>query len=247
MEDAELIRLLDRIRGVMISVATGGPRIGEVEHEFTELYNEATYELNSRGIFNALPFRSLWEWHGRWSGGDMPTYASRRTFVNDTVNSAIDCIQQSKIKVALAEPTGWERVDRAIGRARESMSAAKNEEDFQTAGLLSRELLISLGQAVYDRTIHGDTDANGITIGPADFKRMIEAYIEREHGGGAKKELRKYARAALDAANDLQHNRTATFRDAAICVEIAISTVNVIAIMAGVRDPKPSFSPTFRQ
>jgi hypothetical protein len=42
----------------------------------------------------------------------------------------------------------------------------------------------------------------------------------------------------LDLANALQHRRTATFRDAAMCVEATTTVINVIAIVAGRRDPQ---------
>jgi hypothetical protein len=66
---------------------------------------------------------------------------------------------------------------------------------------------------------------------------MLEAYIAVEMAGGANEYLRKHTRAALDLAVNLQHKRTAAFRDAAICVEATTATVNTIAIISGRRDP----------
>lgn len=66
---------------------------------------------------------------------------------------------------------------------------------------------------------------------------MLEAYISSELAGGSNEELRKHARAAFDLANALQHRRTATFRDAALCAEATTSIVNLIAIVSGKRDP----------
>lgn len=59
-----------------------------------------------------------------------------------------------------------------------------------------------------------------------------------ELAGGANEETRKHARSALDLANVLQHRRTASFRDAALCVEASTTVVNVVAIVAGRRDPQ---------
>jgi len=67
---------------------------------------------------------------------------------------------------------------------------------------------------------------------------MLEAYIAAELQGGPHEESRKHARAALNLANALQHRRTATFRDAALCAEGAAAVVNTIAIVSGRRDPK---------
>jgi hypothetical protein len=67
---------------------------------------------------------------------------------------------------------------------------------------------------------------------------MLEAYISRELPGGGNEEARKHAKAAIDLANALQHRRTASFRDAAICAEATSSVVSVVAIISGKRDPQ---------
>lgn len=65
-----------------------------------------------------------------------------------------------------------------------------------------------------------------------------EACIAVELAVGANEEARKHARSALDLANVQKHRRTATFRDAALCVEAPTTLVNVVAIVAGRRDPQ---------
>ena len=71
-----------------------------------------------------------------------------------------------------------------------------------------------------------------------DAKRMLDAYIAVELAGGANEASRRHAKSALDLANALQHQRTASFREAAMCVEATTAVVNVIAIVAGRRDPQ---------
>ena len=133
------------------------------------------------------------------------------------------------------EPTGWARVDRGIEKVRNALEAASTEEDFQTVGLLCRETLISLAQAVFDPTLH--TTLDGTDPSDTDAKRMLEAYIMTELAGGSNEEVRQHAKAALKLANSIQHRRTATFHDAALCAEATTSVVNLIAIVSGLRDP----------
>ena len=102
--------------------------------------------------------------------------------------------------------------------------------------MLGRETLISLAQAVYTPDRHPALD--GIPPSNTDAKRMLEAYLAVELAGGTNEEARKHARSALSFAIALQHRRTATFRDAALCVEATTAVVNVIAIVAGKRDPE---------
>jgi hypothetical protein len=131
--------------------------------------------------------------------------------------------------------TGWTKVDRTIGEVHKALEQAQNEEQYQTVGLLCREALISLAQAVYDSARHPSLD--GVPPSATDAKRMLEAFIAVGLKGSEHEGQRKHARAAVDRAVELQHQRTASFRPAALCVEATCSVVNVIALLAGKRDP----------
>ena len=131
--------------------------------------------------------------------------------------------------------TGWERVDRALTKARSALSNARNEEDFQSVGLLCRELLISVGQAIYDPVSHKSPD--GVAIGQADGGRMIEAFLSTAMSGDVYAKTRRHVRAAIDLALELQHKRTADFRHAATCLEATASVTQIISIFTGRHDP----------
>lgn len=237
--DRELLAKIDRLRATLVSVSTGGPKIDEVNHSYKQLYFEVDSELHKRGIPNPIQFSDLWDWYGRWSSGDLPSYQSRREFVAalfkpliDRVRSGASDAEQTAISV---EPTGWLRVDRTIGEIRKRLSEAYSEEQFQAVGLLCREAIISLAQAVYDRTKHPPLDETEPS--ETDAKRMLESYISIELSGSSHEASRRHAKAAYALAVDLQHRRTATFRQAALCAEATASLVNVIAIVSGHRDP----------
>lgn len=234
MTEEELTKSIEFLRNKMISVSTGGPRIDDVNHEYQQMYELVARELSKRGIENPISYPSLWDWHGRWSSGDLPTYRSRRTFLSELVNPLLNRIRTGRKEVA--QPTGWERVDRAVGQARDQLASAQHEEQFQGVGLLCREVLISLAQAVYDPSVHPTLD--GEDASKTDAKRMLDTYIAAELRGDSNEYARKHARSALDLANNLQHTRTADFRRAAMCVEATTSVANVIAIAAGRRDPE---------
>jgi hypothetical protein len=127
-------------------------------------------------------------------------------------------------------------VDRGVEKFRHAIETATREEDFQGVGLLCREVLISLAQAVYVTERHPTSD--GVEPSETDAKRMLEAYMMHELAGGRNEAARRHAKAALDLANDLQHRRTAGFRDAALCTEATSAVVNLIAIISGRRDPQ---------
>jgi len=234
MNDEDLIAGLEQIKGLLISVSTGGPRINDVDNRYQQTFALVAAEFARRRMDNPIVFGSLWDWYGRWSSGDLPTYQSRRDFIGEMVNPVVNLVRTGRID--LPPQTGWQRVDRGVGELRDRLAGARSEEQFQAVGLLGREALISLAQAVYEPKRHPPLD--GVQPSATDGKRMLEAFIAIELAGGANEEARRHARSALDFAVALQHRRTATFRDAALCVEATTSVINMIAIVAGRRDPQ---------
>jgi hypothetical protein len=239
MSPEELVKEVEAQRNLMVAVATGGPKIDQVNDEYVSRRMRISAELESLRIVDPVPYRDLWAWYGKWRS-DLPTYQSRRTYLSDLFAPLLDRLRSAGDSNALAgeasvEPTGWARVDRALDIVRDRLSTVSTEEEYQTIGLLCRETLISLAQAVYIADTHGSRD--GTTPSETDANRMLEAFIGIELSGGSNEEARKHARAALALANALQHRRTADFRTAALCAEATTSVVNAIAIIAGRRDP----------
>ena len=234
MTNEELIAGLEFLRNTMISVATGGSRIEEVNDRYQRMYATVAADLSRRGLTNTITYGTLWDWYGRWSSGDLPTYQSRRVFVSELFTPLINVVQTGR--TSQHQPTGWQRVDRTVGEIRDRLAAATNEEQFQAVGLLCRDLIVSLAQSVYVRSQHPPLDS--VEPSQTDGNRMLEAYIAVELVGGANEAVRRHAKAALTLANDLTHRRTASFRDAAMCVEASTTVTNVIAILAGKRDPQ---------
>lgn len=237
MTDEQLIAEIEAQRSLMVAVATGGPRIQEVNQQFIQRRDRIRAELRRRGLEDPNPHADLWAWYGRWSSGDMPSWASRRAHLSEMYQPLVDQIRigPSAAGAELFEqPTGWTRVDRGIYELRRRLEQAQTEEQFQVVGLLCRETLISVAQVVYDPQLHLSTD--GVVPSEADAKRMLDSYIAVELAGGPNDGVRRHAKEALALANDLQHHRTADYRQAALCAEATTSVVNLIAIISGRRD-----------
>jgi hypothetical protein len=176
------------------------------------------------------PFFNLWDWYAFWKD-KLPTYADRRKYVRDLFAGSIAAVAtRSTLPTTHRAPTGWERVDRAVAKARAALDTATAEEDWQAIGLLCREATISLAQSVYDPAFHESLD--GVTPSPTDANRMLEAYIAHAFPGPSNKEVRAHGRASLALALNLQHRRTATRQLAALCLESTSSTVAVVSIIA---------------
>ncbi len=233
----KLVEAIETQRALMIAVATGGPRINDVNREYEERRLQIKEALATLQFEDPNPYPDLWTWYGKWSDGSLPSYQSRRRYIADLYQPLLDALRLSKTSAAQPlEATGWARVDRSMEKIVRALEIAKNEEDFQSLALLCREAVISLAQAVYDSQKHGTLD--GVSPSSTDAKRMLESYLAQELGGQPHEYHRKFARAVFDLAVNLQHRRTATFHDAALCAEATRAIVNTIAILSGQRDPE---------
>jgi hypothetical protein len=236
-EIKQLAEAVETQKNLMIAVATGGPRIKDVNREYEERRLQIRERLQVIGVEDPNPFPDLWTWYGKWSDGSLPSYQSRRRYIIDLYQSLLDALRLTKTAIVqIAQPTGWARVDRNVEKIATAMETAKNEEDYQAIALLCREAIISLAQAVYEPEEDGSID--GVPPSETDAKRMLENYLARRLSGQSNEYHRKFAKTSFDLAVSLQHRRTATFRDAALCVEATRSIINTIAIVSGQRDPE---------
>jgi hypothetical protein len=177
LTDEALIEQLEAQRSLMVAVATGGPRIQDVNDEYRERRSRIQQALNERRLEDSNPYHDLWRWYGKWSSGDLPTYNSRRLHVAELYDDLINRVRSGSLQVGsdlFDQPTGWSRVDRGVEKFRRVLETATSEEDFQGVGLLCREVLISLAQAVYVPELHPTSD--GVEPSETDAKRMLEAY-----------------------------------------------------------------------
>lgn len=236
LTDEELINEINTIKNIMTDVSTGGQRIQNINDDYKISKKKINKALKERNISDPNPFNDLWEWYNKWHSGNYPSYQSRRIYINDLFDPLIDIIKNGYVsqRVNLYDSlTGWESVDRCLKSIKDKLVKSIHSEEYQQIGLLSREALINLAKEVYDPNIHKSSD--DVTPSSTDAKRMLESYLMAELCGKANEISRKHAKASLDFANELQHKRTADFRDAALCAEATISLVNIVSIISGKR------------
>lgn len=219
---------IEEIKELMISVSTGVTRIENEQTRYKLLFNKISEWLNIIKIENPNDLNDLWEWYARWKKGDLSSYVSRRNFISQLYQALIETIKKSDENLSLNdhELTGWERVDRSIYEMKKVLMNGKNEENFQMVGMLGRETLITIAQQVYNDEIHKTLDE--IIPSSTDSKRMLEAFVNHELQGGSNERTRKFAKAAVDLANHLTHDRTANRRDAIICISAVAAIASII-------------------
>ncbi|HOO50848.1 MAG TPA: hypothetical protein PLK94_06125 [Alphaproteobacteria bacterium] len=235
-EKSEIEQLIDAQKDLMISVATGGPRIQNKNDEYKQRRIQIKEKLRAIGKKDPNPFEDLWAWYARWSSGDLPSYQSRRSYIKELYQSLLENLYfegDESPAEPRRDPTGWEKVDRIVDSIIQNLSKATVTEEFQTIGLLCRECMIALAQAVYIPEKHKTID--GKTPSKTDAYRMLEAYFSTEYSGPDNEALRRHAKASLSLANELQHKTTATYKYAALCSEATRTVVNIVVISTGKR------------
>ncbi len=227
-----VIEKLTKEKSVLIATGTGITSIkdGNTNEDYKKLHKELKEILKQICLEHTNSYNDLWEWYSDYNEKGLTSYQSRRNFIKDMYQPLFDAIENSAIeenKLIRYEPTGWDKVDEAVYKMRDTLSKALITEDYQAVGMYGREILISLAKIVFDKEKHESVD--GIEIGNSDSKRMLEAYINyclKQHRSNPR-EI-KFAKSSIDFSNELTHNRTANLMDAELCYTAVISTVNII-------------------
>jgi RNAse (barnase) inhibitor barstar len=227
----ELLKQIDFLKNTMISVSTGGQRIQNVEQQYDQSYNEVNQQLKKLDVENPNNYDSLWSWYGKWSN-DFLHYQERRDYINEMYSQLIKVLsdaEESRLVDIKVNLTGWDKINRAIVEINRREKQAQTEEQFQAVGMLCRELIITLAQAVYDSEKHLSVD--DVAISKTDAKRMLDAYIAIVLAGNESEELRAYAKATNKLANTLTHKRTATKKEMMLCTSATLALINFIGVL----------------
>ena len=232
-EKTKILADLDELKSLLISVSTGGPKINTVNGEYQLLRAQLATSLKPFGVDISKIYTDLWAWYSVWST-NLPNYQGRRDHVTSLINEVTEAVK-SLVEDNLneVEETGWAKVDRGIREIKIRFREASTEEQFNAVGVLCRETLTNVAQAVFDPEIHAKY--SDIPPSPTDSKRMIDCYFSHELSGNDNENLRRFAKNAINLANELTHRRTINRRDASICVNATFSTINIIFAFTSTR------------
>ncbi|HVQ40138.1 MAG TPA: hypothetical protein VMS31_21540 [Pyrinomonadaceae bacterium] len=139
---------------------------------------------------------------------------------------------------------GWPAVDRLLARIETLLVSSIATDDLQQVGLLARDLTIVLAQ-----TVSHVVAEKLAGVSTSDSKAMLAAYFEHKLRDD-RKQFTALARSVYDLAVHLQHKRTATVSDAALCGRAAIALAEIVRVIADrdEQEPEPVVSggPTSR-
>lgn len=227
------IQLIERQAALLITVATGGPRIERVENAYRERDALLRRALRTWGAKTPFPWRSLWDWHGFWTG-KFGHYYERRSYIRSLADKAIEELEAKRIQsVVETGDTGkeLESVSARIEQIKNRLATAQTLDDFQDLGRRAREVLI----AAVDEVFHPDMlPFDEEPPKKADAKARFDLILDALFVGSARAETRNFMRSAWDLANKVTHGGNAQRllecrQDTIAAVQGALAVVKVLS------------------
>jgi len=201
-----LVQEVERQAALLISVATGGPRIDDVQGEYTHRRQRLVGALSRRGLDYPFPWTDLWSWYGHWTA-NLPGYASRRTHIRELVTPILDALERQRSGLAVTDPragviTSWADLDGRVAGIATELATATTPDDLQDVGRRSREVLIDCAKLLAEPSLvppGADPPKDG------DAKAWLDLFLAKHAAGSSRDELRKLIRAAWDLAQKVTH------------------------------------------
>jgi hypothetical protein len=185
-----LIEELETQAALLISVATGGERIESVKGQCRRRRQKLVPALKRRGLTYPFPWQDLWAWHGYWSSGKLPTYASRRVHVRELADPVVEALERHRSGLAVTDPgtsavESWADLDSRIAGLAAELSQAVGQDDLQDVGRRAREVLIDSAELLA-RLVRATWDlAQKVTHADLDL------FLAEHAPGPSREELRK--------------------------------------------------------
>ncbi len=226
-----LADLVDAQRSLLISVATGGPRIDDADRGYKKRHRLLKTGLERHGI--ALPFKwnSLWDWYGFYSG-KLGSYAERRVHINELADPVLEQLDRLQTRGMVSDwgeaPETWATLNGRLEELRERVTTAATADDLQDVGRRAREVIIASVNLVFEAEMvpAGDDAPKG-----ADAKNRLEHIMNNLVPGTAHAELRKLMRGALELAHKVTHSEGITRVDAFAAAQATVLIVRTLAEM----------------
>lgn len=118
------------------------------------------------------------------------------------------------------------------------IDTAKEIEDFQSVGVHCREILIELGNHIYEPTMAGADEQPQASNFKRKSERFIQFYLTGSENADYRSIIKKLTESTWEYTNKITHSSSATYYEASTCVMLCISLVGVYEnIIQKVYDP----------
>lgn len=232
--------LLQRQAELLVSVATGGPRIDSVNADYTARRTRLHSALAALSLDDPFPWRDLWLWYGHWSA-KLGTYAERRAYIRELAGPVEDRLDAliaggSVDDVGPVDEASWPSLQSRLADMKGRYEIATGMDDWQDVGRRCREILIDLAAHVYEpkMTPNGEEQPKA-----ADAKNRLSQAVDCLLPGSSHDELRRLIKSAWDLANKTVHSGSVTDVDAFGTAQATVLLVRLMERAAtGPDDPR---------
>ena len=203
-----LIEELENQAALLITVATDGPRIDTVKGQYLRRRKLLVPVLKRRGLKYPFPWQDLWAWHGTWSGGKLPSYASRRAYIRELTDPVVEALEQQRSGLAVTDPGGsetesWADLDGRVAGLATELAQAATQDDLQDVGRRAREILIDCAKLLADPDL---VPRGKEAPKAADAKAWLDLFLAAYAPGSSRDELRSLVRSTWALAQTVTHS-----------------------------------------
>ena len=177
-------------------------------------------------------FRSYWTRIGASGAGGWQARRDILSGIFDALHDHLADLESQSLTSSLAEAvsprgrTGWTKVDAEVAELRRHFQTATTPQDYRNVGNDCVIVIEAISAAAYDVTRH--LRHNELEPPVAKTKDRLDRIVEVELPGPENAELRKLARATIEATQALKHRTSPTRRDAGLAADATIMLANLI-------------------
>lgn len=229
------VALLDLARDELHKSGTGGTPI--TTDNGMRLAIRALQRTSSRvGHEVTLPFHDHKSWKRYWiARGATNNYTARRAILSELFDehyATLLHLQDQALDATLIEAVsaravlGWPDVDTEISELRRLFRRATSPQDYAAVGLVCVRVTEAVGRQVYDHATL--TPAGEPEPKLADTKTRLDRYVAARLPGSGNERLRRYARTAIELAQEIKHRKSPTRAEAGIAADAVIALANLL-------------------
>ncbi len=211
MDDGDMREALQALRAVCRRLGTGDPNVPF--RDFTA-------------------FRSYWIRTGASGAGGWQARRDILSGIFDGLHDQLADLESQSLTSSLADAvtprgrTGWAKVDAEVAELRRHFQMATTPQDYRNVGNDCVIVIEAISVAAYDAARHLRPNESEPPV--AKTKDRLDRIVEVELPGPENAELRKLARATIEAAQAIKHRTTPSRRDAGLAADATIMLANLI-------------------
>ena len=226
----ELVAEVEAQAGLLIAVATEGPRIDEVNAQYKARRRRIRAELLRRGLTDPFPWLDLWRWHA--DAKEIGGWRERRLHIRGLADPLIEQLYEAASAPAVDDWGGnaaiaesWADVEGRLVSMRDELRDAASLDDFQDVGRRAREVVIAAANIAYDSL---SPVPAGERPGRNDSKGLIDHVLEGRLSSPSRANLRRLVRAAYDLMQTVTHSDSVRRAEALAAAQAAVLIVRTL-------------------